>query len=125
VFDGAGNMAYRLALNTMLRAISSSSVARLTRPGSIQEIRQSNYRADIAAAIHAGDADAAERFTRASLSAGVALLDVAVNGAGKAVATPAPAAAKPSSPTRGKPAPAAQPTKARSKPTKKRAGKKA
>jgi GntR family transcriptional regulator, transcriptional repressor for pyruvate dehydrogenase complex len=64
---GAGNIAYRLAFNTLLRAISTPSIAELARELSIQEVKQSDYRVPIAEAIAAGSAELAETRMRQSL----------------------------------------------------------
>ena len=65
LLDGADNLAYRLAFNTMIKAV------RAHRPGSYQrtlvELQRSNYRIPLAEAIARGDADTAEVEARASL----------------------------------------------------------
>jgi DNA-binding FadR family transcriptional regulator len=67
VLDGADNIAYRLAFNSLIKGILAPAVAEFARGISIAEIQQSGYRVAIANAILAGDADAAEAETRAAL----------------------------------------------------------
>jgi GntR family transcriptional regulator, transcriptional repressor for pyruvate dehydrogenase complex len=69
VLDGADNIAYRLAFNSLIKGILAPAVADFARTLSIAEIRQSGYRAAIANAILAGDSQAAELETRAALRA--------------------------------------------------------
>ncbi len=62
VIDGAGNIAYRLALNTLrrgLRAVRDQAGKR-----TMSELRRSDYRMPIAMAIASGDAETAEAQTR-------------------------------------------------------------
>jgi len=66
VLDGAGNLAYQLAFNSLIRAV----YARLdfSLPWLERELRRSDYRRPIAVAIAAGDAEAAASATRAALT---------------------------------------------------------
>jgi GntR family transcriptional regulator, transcriptional repressor for pyruvate dehydrogenase complex len=67
VLDGADNIAYRLAFNSLIKGILAPAVAEFARGVAIAEIKQSGYRVAIANAIRAGDSDAAEAETRAAL----------------------------------------------------------
>lgn len=57
VLDGAGNLAYQLAFNSLIRAVHARIGFSL--PWLEQELSRSDYRHPIAAAIAAGDAEAA------------------------------------------------------------------
>jgi len=74
VFDGANNIAYRLAHNTMVRAVLSPATAELAQTWSIHEIKESGYRLPIATAIFAGDGATADAKVRESLGLVVTLL---------------------------------------------------
>lgn len=63
--DGAGNIAYRLAFNSLMRAINA--VPEASRRFVRGELRASGYRTEIALAIARGDAETAEAVTRAAL----------------------------------------------------------
>jgi GntR family transcriptional repressor for pyruvate dehydrogenase complex len=67
VLEGARNIAYRLAFNTLVKSVSSPSVSALAQRWSVHEVKSSGYRLPIAYAIAAGDAAAAETRTRESL----------------------------------------------------------
>jgi GntR family transcriptional regulator, transcriptional repressor for pyruvate dehydrogenase complex len=67
LLDGADNIAYRLAFNSLIKGILAPAVADFARSFSIAEIKQSGYRMAIANAILAGDSRAAELETRAAL----------------------------------------------------------
>ena len=67
VLDGADNIAYRLAFNSMIKAAYATGDA--AREWSAYEVKSSGYRAQIAAAIAAGDAATAEDETRAAMRA--------------------------------------------------------
>jgi DNA-binding FadR family transcriptional regulator len=69
VLDGADNIAYRLAFNSMLKG--AHATADLARQWSAYEARSSGYRTRIAAAIAAGDAATAESETRDAMRAAV------------------------------------------------------
>lgn len=66
VLQGAGNLAYQLAFNSLLRAVHARIDFSL--PWLEQELRRSDYRRPIAAAIAAGDAEAAAAATREALT---------------------------------------------------------
>jgi GntR family transcriptional repressor for pyruvate dehydrogenase complex len=65
--DGAGNLAYQLAFNSLIRAVHAQR--ELSVPLLEEELRHSGHRAPIAEAIAAGDSQAAERAARAALAA--------------------------------------------------------
>jgi GntR family transcriptional repressor for pyruvate dehydrogenase complex len=67
--DGAGNIAYRLALNTMIRSTEASGA--LAVQWSVYELEANDYRVPLALAIAAGDAAKAEATTRAAMRAAV------------------------------------------------------
>ncbi|HEX3593928.1 MAG TPA: GntR family transcriptional regulator [Polyangiaceae bacterium] len=67
VLDGANNIAYRLAYNSLVRAVLSPAAAELAQTWSIHEIKEAEYRLPIARAIVSGDAATAESETRHSL----------------------------------------------------------
>jgi len=66
VLDGAGNLAYQLAFNSLIRAVHAR--VDFSLPWLEQELRRSDYRQPIAAAIAAGDAESAARATREALT---------------------------------------------------------
>jgi GntR family transcriptional regulator, transcriptional repressor for pyruvate dehydrogenase complex len=66
MLDGAGNLAYQLAFNSLIRAVHARR--ELSLPLLAQELERSEHRRPIAAAIAAGDADAAAREARAALT---------------------------------------------------------
>jgi GntR family transcriptional repressor for pyruvate dehydrogenase complex len=65
VLDGAGNLAYQLAFNSLLRAVHARIDFSL--PWLEQEMKRSDYRRGIAAAIASGDPEAAARATHEAL----------------------------------------------------------
>ena len=65
VVDGAGNLAYQLAFNSLIRAVHARTGFSL--PWLEQELRRSDYRHPIAAAIAAGDAESAARAAHEAL----------------------------------------------------------
>ena len=65
--DGADNIAYRLALNTMTR--SAETKGALATQWSIYELRKGEFRLPVATAIASGDADKAELVTRDAMRA--------------------------------------------------------
>jgi len=67
VLDGAGNLAYQLAFNSLIRAVHARR--ELSVPWLEQELRRSDHRRPIAVAIAAGDADAAASAARTALTA--------------------------------------------------------
>jgi GntR family transcriptional repressor for pyruvate dehydrogenase complex len=67
--EGADNLAYRLAYNSLLKG--AYAMGTLAQQWSIDEIKRSEYRVPLAAAIAAGDAASAEAMTRAAMRAPV------------------------------------------------------
>jgi GntR family transcriptional repressor for pyruvate dehydrogenase complex len=67
--DGAGNIAYRLALNTMTRSAEVKGAAAIQ--WSVYELANAEYRLPVATAIASGDAGRAEAVTRESMRAAV------------------------------------------------------
>jgi DNA-binding FadR family transcriptional regulator len=67
--DGADNVAYRLAFNSLVRG--SLSVGALARDYSLKEVRSTAFRQPLAAAIAAGDAEKAAAMTRDAMRAAV------------------------------------------------------
>ena len=67
VIEGSGNLAYRLAYNSLVRAVLAPATAELAQTWSIHEIKEAGYRLPIASAIVAGDSVSAEAKTRESL----------------------------------------------------------
>ena len=65
VLDGTGNLAYQLAFNSLIRAVHARR--ELSLPLLERELAQSELRRPIAAAIAAGDPEAAARAARAGL----------------------------------------------------------
>jgi GntR family transcriptional regulator, transcriptional repressor for pyruvate dehydrogenase complex len=82
--DGADNIAYRLALNTMTR--SAETKGALATQWSIYELRKGEFRLPVATAIASGDADKAELVTRDAMRAAVQNFSASV---GRDAATPA------------------------------------
>lgn len=66
VVDGAENLAYQLAFNSLIRGVHA--VPELSVGWLEQELRRGDYRRPIAAAIAQGDAEAAARATREALT---------------------------------------------------------
>jgi DNA-binding FadR family transcriptional regulator len=66
ILDGADNLAYQLAFNSLIRAVHA--IPDVSLPWLEQELARGDYRRPIAAAIAAGDAEAAERVTRLALA---------------------------------------------------------
>lgn len=66
ILDGAGNLAYQLAFNSLIRAVHS--LRELSVPWLEQELERGDYRRPIAAAIAAGDAESAAAAARAALT---------------------------------------------------------
>ncbi len=69
MLTGAGNIAYRMAFNSMVKSAYAMGTA--AAEWSAQEAKRSDYRSLIAAAIAKGDADAAEAETRKAMRAAV------------------------------------------------------
>ncbi len=91
VIDGAGNVAYQLAFNSLIRAVNA--LPELTVSWLELELERCDYRRPIAAAIAAGDAVAAASATADALAPAIEML--AAYSASSAVASrsPFPAAA--------------------------------
>jgi GntR family transcriptional repressor for pyruvate dehydrogenase complex len=66
ILDGAGNLAYQLAFNSLIRAVDVR--AEISLPWLEDELRRSRHRVPIAEAIAAGDAQAAELAARDALT---------------------------------------------------------
>jgi GntR family transcriptional regulator, transcriptional repressor for pyruvate dehydrogenase complex len=66
VLGGAGNLAYQLAFNSLIRAVHSR--VDFSLPWLEQELARSDYRRPIAAAIAAGDGESAARATHEALT---------------------------------------------------------
>lgn len=66
VLDGAGNLAYQLAFNSLIRAVHAR--VEISLPWMEQELRRGRYRRPIADAIAAGDPARAERAARRALT---------------------------------------------------------
>ena len=66
VLDGAGNLAYQLAFNSLIRAVHARHAISL--PWIEEELSRSDYRRPIAAAIAAGDAESAATAARLALT---------------------------------------------------------
>jgi DNA-binding FadR family transcriptional regulator len=75
MLDGAGNLAYQLAFNSLIRAVHA--LRELSVPWLEQELRRSGYRRPIAAAIAARDADGAAAAAREALTPSEAELRLA------------------------------------------------
>jgi GntR family transcriptional repressor for pyruvate dehydrogenase complex len=69
VIDGAGNIAYRLAFNSMLKGTFAPEVNDLARVWAVFEVKQSGYRVPIAEAIATDQAEQAELKARESMRA--------------------------------------------------------
>lgn len=69
VQQGSNNVVYRLAFNSMLQAVLAMGAQAHTI--AIRELRRSDYYAQIADAIGAGDVERAERETREAMQAGL------------------------------------------------------
>jgi GntR family transcriptional regulator, transcriptional repressor for pyruvate dehydrogenase complex len=67
VLDGADNIAYRLAFNSLIKGVLAPAVADFAQGLSIAEIKATGYRIAIASAIAVGDSKAAEDETREAL----------------------------------------------------------
>jgi GntR family transcriptional regulator, transcriptional repressor for pyruvate dehydrogenase complex len=66
ILDGAGNLAYQLAFNSLIRAVHAR--VEIGLPWLEEELRRSQHRGQIAAAIAAGDPQAAELAARRALT---------------------------------------------------------
>jgi GntR family transcriptional regulator, transcriptional repressor for pyruvate dehydrogenase complex len=68
VVEGAGNIVYQLAFNSLIKGVLAPAVADLAREWSVYEVKQSAYRVPIATAIAMGDARGAESKTREAMN---------------------------------------------------------
>jgi GntR family transcriptional regulator, transcriptional repressor for pyruvate dehydrogenase complex len=66
ILDGAGNLAYQLAFNSLIRAVHAQHSISL--PWLEEELSRGDYRRPIAAAIAAGDGESAAAATRLALT---------------------------------------------------------
>jgi GntR family transcriptional repressor for pyruvate dehydrogenase complex len=66
ILDGAGNLAYQLAFNSLIRGVHA--MPELSVPWLEHELARSDFRRPIATAIAAGDADAATSTARTALT---------------------------------------------------------
>lgn len=66
ILDGAGNLAYQLAFNSLIRAVHA--LHDVSVPWLEQELKRSDYRRPIAAAIYARDPESAATAVRAALA---------------------------------------------------------
>jgi DNA-binding FadR family transcriptional regulator len=76
MLDGADNIAYRLAYNSLIR--SAGQAPELQLGWTIKELETSDFRIPIAEAIAAGDSAAAEAAARTSLRGAIAAIDAAI-----------------------------------------------
>lgn len=77
MLDGAQNVAYRLAYNSLIRSAQADLARQVA--WTVEELSGSAYRLPIAEAIAAGDSAAAEAATRTSLRGAIALIDRAID----------------------------------------------
>lgn len=95
--EGADNLAYRLAFNSLLKG--AYAMGPLAQQWSIDEVKNSDYRGPLAAAIAAGDAAGAEAMTRDAMRAPLEVLAGSIASSGQVPLVhpqPSPRAAKPS-----------------------------
>lgn len=76
MLDGADNIAYRLAYNSLIQ--SAQQAPELQLGWTIKELESSDFRIPIAEAIAAGDSAAAEAAARTSLRGAIAAIDAAI-----------------------------------------------
>jgi GntR family transcriptional regulator, transcriptional repressor for pyruvate dehydrogenase complex len=81
VLDGAGNLAYQLAFNSLIRAAHAR--VEISLPWLEDELQRSRHRGPIAAAIAASDPERAEQATREALKPPSALASLLAGGDGK------------------------------------------
>ncbi|HTB76175.1 MAG TPA: GntR family transcriptional regulator [Polyangiaceae bacterium] len=84
--DGANNIAYRLALNTMTR--SAEVKGALAVQWSVYELKKADYWLPVATAIASGDANGAESLTRETMRAAVDRFSASIARAATSPATP-------------------------------------
>lgn len=80
LLEGADNVAYRLAFNSLLRGIFAPRIGDVAQIGAVQELKQTGYREAIARAIADGDPEAAEAAARSAMRGVVDMLTVVVRG---------------------------------------------
>lgn len=73
LITGSGNLAYRLALNSMLRSMQSNP--EMAMQWCLTEMRLTNFHETLVKAIEAGDADAAEAVIRTMMRKGLAVYE--------------------------------------------------
>jgi GntR family transcriptional repressor for pyruvate dehydrogenase complex len=76
LLDGADNIAYRLSFNSLLKG--AYAMGSMAQEWSLAEIRSSDYRGPLAAAIAAGNAVDAEAITRQVMGSAIAALGAAL-----------------------------------------------
>jgi DNA-binding FadR family transcriptional regulator len=76
VLEGADNLVYRLAFNSMVKA--AFAMGEGARSWSVHEVKRAEYRLPLALAIAAGDAARAETLTRTQMRAGLDAFSVAL-----------------------------------------------
>jgi DNA-binding FadR family transcriptional regulator len=91
VLDGANNVVYRLAFNSMVRAASAMGAE--AQRWSVQEVKNAEYRVPVALAMAAGDIETAEAKIRATMQAGLASFAAVLPDAPRMTAQPRPEAA--------------------------------
>lgn len=77
MLDGADNIAYRLAYNSLIS--SAEAAPELQLGWTIKELETCDYRIPLAEAIAAGDSAAAEAAARTSLRGAIVAIDTAIN----------------------------------------------
>ena len=95
VLEGAGNIAYRLAFNSLQKGVLAPAIASLAQHWSIHEVKESGYRVPIAQALAKGDARTAESRTRESLRGVVRVIEEQLSRTAKAAPTASPRAKEP------------------------------
>ena len=77
MLDGADNIAYRLAYNSLIK--SAQQAPELQLGWTIKELERSDFRIPIAEAIADGDSAAAEAAARTSLRGAIDAIDAAID----------------------------------------------
>ena len=88
MLEGARNIAYRLAYNSLIKGVLAPKVADVARALNVKEIRETGYRLPIANAVAIGDAQAAEARAREALRGAVDRLVRQVHGRERAAQRP-------------------------------------
>jgi DNA-binding FadR family transcriptional regulator len=81
ILDGAGNLAYQLAFNSLIRAVHAR--VEISLPWLEEELRRSRHRGPVAAAIAAGNPKRAERAAREALQPPSELASLLAGGNGR------------------------------------------